>query len=155
MHTYTPLQAPGDPLPDITDYRFHDALDVADYARRNRQIGWQTWPDIWHLDDDGLMRCASRCSSLDGIRWWAEEAYFLRRTREASLETGTCPTRWVIVESRVVFDGDVMHEGDVVAYHAVRRELAALGVTLLDAVIFDDKCHWWSMHELTTGTTRW
>ena len=30
-----------------------------------------------------------------------------------------------------------------------------MGLTLVDAVVFDDQCHWWSMHEETSGTTRW
>lgn len=37
----------------------------------------------------------------------------------------------------------------------VRRALEPIGVLLLDAVVFDDDGHWWSMHELTTGSTRW
>jgi hypothetical protein len=28
-------------------------------------------------------------------------------------------------------------------------------VLLVDAMIFDDKHHWWSLEELTTGKQRW
>jgi hypothetical protein len=37
----------------------------------------------------------------------------------------------------------------------VRQHLAEVEVNLVDAVIFDDNGHCWSMHELTSGTTRW
>ena len=29
------------------------------------------------------------------------------------------------------------------------------GITLLDVMVFDQEFHWWSLHELTSGTTRW
>lgn len=155
MHTYTPLHPADRMPPPIADYRFHDALDVVEYARRDPQLMLRTFPDIWHLDDDGAVRCVSWCSSLDGLRRWAEDPYSLRRSRQEGVATGECPNRWVIVEPRLIYKNQVMHEGDVAAYRAVERELASLGVVLLDAVVLDEHCHWWSLHELTTGTTNW
>ena len=33
--------------------------------------------------------------------------------------------------------------------------LERIGVDLVDAVVFDDQGHWWSLHELTSGMTAW
>jgi len=29
------------------------------------------------------------------------------------------------------------------------------GINLIDAMVFDDDGHWWSLHELTTGSLAW
>ncbi len=48
-----------------------------------------------------------------------------------------------------------MDEADAHTFLVLSRNLAGIGLRLVDAVIFDDEGHWWSLHELTTGTTRW
>ena len=48
-----------------------------------------------------------------------------------------------------------MDERDAKAFLRLRQQMHALGVVLVDAMIFDDDGHWWSMHELTAGTTAW
>ena len=30
-----------------------------------------------------------------------------------------------------------------------------MGIALVDDVIFDDAMHWWSLQELTSGSTDW
>ena len=41
------------------------------------------------------------------------------------------------------------------AFGVLRRKLSRVGVDLVDAVVFDDEGRWWSLHELTSGTTAW
>ena len=48
-----------------------------------------------------------------------------------------------------------MAESDAEAFMTLRQLLAQDGIELLDAVIFDETDHWWSMHELTSGTSKW
>lgn len=68
-----------------------------------------------------------------------------------------CPDYWVVLEPRHRWDPDryEVTEGDAQAFVGLRRELARLGVTLLDVVVFDEDLHWWSLHELTSGSTAW
>jgi hypothetical protein len=40
-------------LPAIEELRFNDAVDVVAWAEIDFMIGHQTWPEVWHLDDDG------------------------------------------------------------------------------------------------------
>lgn len=110
---------------------------------------------IWHLDHDGMFACCSKGSSLDSVRTYAERPGALLRCRETDLGY-ECPDRWVILEPR--HPGDDCYEvteGDAAAFVTLRRLLGELGVSLLDVVVFDQERHWWSMHELTTGTTIW
>ena len=46
-------------------------------------------------------------------------------------------------------------EDDVRAFMQLRQSLRDYGISLLDVVIFDQEFHWWSLHELTSGTTVW
>ena len=77
------------------------------------------------------------------------------RWRLAGLRDGGCTTRWLIVDSRPTGIRQPVDAGDAEAFLRLRDELSTIGLTLLDAVVFDDQCHWWSMHEAATGTTRW
>ena len=61
----------------------------------------------------------------------------------------------MIVDSRPVGFRDSPDEADAWAFLELRCQLHGVGVQLLDAVVFDDEGHWWSMHELTSGTTTW
>jgi hypothetical protein len=62
----------------------------------------------------------------------------------------------VIVESRQPWqDWYEVVEGDAAAFVELRRGLGRYGVTLLDIVILNEENQWWSLHELTTGTTTW
>jgi hypothetical protein len=50
---------------------------------------------------------------------------------------------------------DQVDESDAHAFLDLRQGLARHGITLLDVMVFDQEFHWWSLHELTSGTTRW
>lgn len=120
-------------------------------------MGRLTYPEVWHLDDLGGFKCGFNGSSNDSIHRWAEDPWALHRWRVEGLLDGGCTTRWVIVEPRPHWrhrEG-VMSESDAEAFLRVRRGLSMIGVTLLDAMIFDDENHWWSLHELTTGSLDW
>src|SRR5438105_4531026 len=137
MHTYRALWTEGSvgALPDILEYRFNDALDVIAWAEHDRTIGWKTWPEVWHLDDEGAFCCYYKASSLDSIRGWAGDPSGLHRSRREGLATGHCPRRWLIVESRQRWWYDpVIEEGDVKAFLAVREELSTIGLALVDTV---------------------
>ncbi len=102
MHTYQRRWTPGEvpDLPSIGTYRFNDALDVVAWAEIDPTIGWRTWPEVWHLDDEGRFQCYFKASSLDSTQRWAVDPSGLHRSRREGLESGACPDRWLIVESR-------------------------------------------------------
>ncbi len=159
MHTYEAV-GPEDELeelPDIGTFRFNDALDVVEWARRDRTIGWRTWPEVWHLDDEGRFTCSSRGDSLDSIRSWAKKLGSLEVGRREGVADGGCAPRWLIIESRPLLrtEGTTVDERDAQCFLTLRRKMVRLGVVVVDAMIFDDECHWWSLHELTSGSTRW
>jgi hypothetical protein len=159
MHTYQPRWA-DDPaarvLPSLADFRFNDALDVVRYAELDWLVTWRTWPDVWHLDDGGGFRCSSKGSSLDSVRALAEDPIGMLRCRQIELDH-PCPDRWLVIEPRHPWleDRYRVDEGDAQAFLTLRRGLGEHGIVLLDVMVFDQEFHWWSLHELTSGTTRW
>jgi hypothetical protein len=159
MHSYQRRWA-DDPTartsPHLGDFRFRSPLDVVAYAELDPLITWRTYPDVWHLDESGSFRCGSRGSSLDSVRRLAADPAAMLRCRDIELAE-RCPDRWLVIEPRHKWLGDDyrVSEGDAQAFLELRRGLAEHGVTLLDLMVFDQEFHWWSLHELTTGTTTW
>jgi len=142
--------------PSPTDFTYRDARDVARYAASNSLTTWCTWPDIWHLDVGGNWHCCSQGSTLDSVQRFAEAPRRLLDCR--AMPTGDrCPDHWVVIEPRhpyLLQTYDVT-EADVEAFLVLRQSLATLGVNLLDVLVVHQDYRWWSLHELTTGTTAW
>lgn len=67
-----------------------------------------------------------------------------------------CGNDWVVIEPRHPWadDGEV-YEHDAARFVRLRSSLARRGIRLLDVVVFDQTPRWWSLHELTSGTTAW
>lgn len=158
MHTYTKRwndDAPSDDLPSFDDFLFRDLSDLIRWAELDRSTAWRTWPDIWHLDDNGAFRCGSKGSSLDGVHGYAEDPGRLLECRWY-MPRDDCPDRWLIIEPRHPWnDPYSIGESDAAAFLALRSGLADYDITLLDVVVFDQEFHCWSLHELTTGSTTW
>jgi hypothetical protein len=68
-----------------------------------------------------------------------------------------CPNHWFVIEPRHPWLGDhyEVSEEDARAFLKLRRSLARHDIVLLDVVVFDQAFHWWSLHELTSGSTVW
>ncbi len=157
MHTY-PRRVPKGELahpPPIESTPFRDVLDIVARAEVDPVIGWSTCPEVWHLDERGIFRCYYKGSSLCSIRRWVEDPSPLHRSRRVGLLEGGCGDTWVVVDSRPRWIHPPPGEADIAAFLTVRASLEPLGVSLVDCVVFDDDQHWWSLHELTAGTTRW
>ncbi len=158
MHLYDaePLTATT-VLPAISSCRFRNPLDLVDYAAVDRTIGWKTWPEVWHLDAEGALQCGWRASTLDSIKSWAADPSPLLEARAHCATEGGCTDRCVVVDSRpaIIYPPPAVDESDVAAFAIVSKHLADVGVRLLDVVVFDDRQHWWSLHEFTTGATEW
>lgn len=159
MHSYQPQWQEDDsesPLPCPSDFQFRDARDVAAYAALDRLTTWYTSPHVWHLDATGDWCCCSKGSSLDSVRRFAERPESMLACRRVSVGQ-PCPDYWVVLEPRHQWDHDCYEvtEGDAESFVVLRRELTRHGVTLLDVVVFDEDFHWWSLHELTSGSTAW
>lgn len=141
----------------LESFRFADAVDVAEWASFNIYIGHQPLVEAWHLDREGVLQCATKGGSFTTIRGWAEDPRPLRRSRRQGVRETGCADRWVIVDSRPswMHPPPTVTEADAEAFVVLRSKLRCIGVSLLDGVIFDDHQHWWSLHELTSGSTRW
>lgn len=159
MHSYDQLVTRENYVdyPDLGSFRFRRAEDVVELARLDPFIGTATYPDVWHLDRDGEMTCRSQASSLDSLQRWAVDPWSLLMSRATGLSDGGCTPDWILIEPRPAWrhPTSVVDESDAAAFLRLRGVLARVGVNLLDAVIFDDAQHWWSLHELTSGTTTW
>ena len=159
MHTYERRWA-DDPeercSPPLSDFLFRGPLDVVSYAELDPLVTWRTAPEIWHLDDDGRFCCASRGSSFESVRTFADDPAEMLWCREVELND-PCPDRWLVIESRHPHRADRYRpdEGDTKAFLELRRGLGRFGITLLDVMVFDQEFHWWSLHELTSGTLTW
>jgi hypothetical protein len=159
MHTYQrrwPEDTTDWKFPDFEDYRFRDAHEVARYAELDPVLAWRTWPDVWHLDDEGRFSCSSKGSSLDSVHRFAERPADMLDCREVPVDS-PCPSHWLVIEPRHPWLGDryQVTEDDARAFLRLRRGLSKHGIALLDVVVFDQEFHWWSLHELTSGTATW
>jgi len=159
VHTYQPLW-PQDRKdwrpPRLDSFTFRSADDVGAYAALDALNIWYAYPHIWHLTDHGRFDCCSKGSSLDPVARFAEHPEELLECRWTDVEP-ECPDNWVILEPRHEWLADryEVTEDDARAFVQLRRALQENGISLLDAVIFDQEFHWWSLHELTSGTTVW
>jgi hypothetical protein len=159
MHRYTPrwsdTTATWD-VPDLDQFVFRDAVDFIEYAAVDRLTTWYTYPWLWHLDTSGRARCFSKGSSLDDVQRFAAEPERVVECRPTS-PGDECPPYWLIIESRQQWlpRGCDVTEADAAAFIDLRRSLAAFGITLLDDIVVNEQFEWWSLHELTAGTTVW
>lgn len=159
VHSYTPTwpknTAEWEPAL-LESIPFRDATDLGAYAATDPLTTWYTCPQSWHLDANGSFCCSSKGSSIDSLQRYAADPSRLIDCR--SIETPKpCPDFWVVQEprQRLFSTGYEPTEADVAAFVVLRRKMADHGITLLDYVIFTDDYRWWSMHELTTGSTAW
>ena len=158
MHTYE-QRCSDDParrtLPKLGDFRFTGPLDVVAYAELDPVLKWRNSPEVWHLDSNGRFRCGSQGSSFDSVRTFADDLDGLLACRQTALGW-PCPNRWLILESRHPWHEPYeVDEGDGRAFLSLRRALVGYGITLVDVMVFDQEFHWWSLHELTTGSPTW
>lgn len=159
MHEFIPRWPDSldlDDLPRVGDYTFIDTRDVVAYCETERTSLWRNWPEIWHLDDEGRFRCSTKgssicCSILDYAA--APRRFFMGREIDLGYP---CPDRWVMIESRHEWhEHYAVTEADAAAFVRLGKSCARRGVTLLDVVILNQEPRWWSLRELTTGTTAW
>ncbi len=159
MHTYPQLWSDGarPEFPITSDDVFTCAEDVVAKAALWPLMGRATFPEVWHLDPDGHYECGWQASSLDTLVGWAEEPEWLQTHLWHSRADGCRHDRWVIVDSRPTElpTRERVGELDAWAFGRLRHDLARSGINLVDAVVFDDRQHWWSMRELTMRTTSW
>ena len=159
MHRFTPHWPQNSPerVPFLpSDFVYRDARDVVHYAEQEPLSVWYTRPDVWHLDSGGRWHCCGNGSTLDSIRSYAKHPSALLECRWYEPRPD-CPDFWVIVEPRQLWLRSPVEvtEADAQAFLSVRRTLAQYGITLLDTVVLTDDFRWWSLHELTSGTTAW
>jgi hypothetical protein len=158
VHRYTRRPVRPDDRPDLVDARFTSAPDVARFAALHPGIGRVTWADTWHLDHDGRVTCCGNSGPFTSVLDLAEDPMPLLQSRLAGVAEGGCGADWVIVESRPAWLWDGRPEPgdpDELAFTVLRDDLAEVGVTLLDCVVFDDDGHWWSLREATGGGLAW
>lgn len=156
MHRYSSPSDPQRRLPKIQDFRFDDALDVIEYASIEGMFDWRTWSEVWHLDATGRFRCYGKLSSFTTVRDLVDDPFELLEMRRQGLVQGGCPDHWLINEPRQLrYGGEAPDEPDVAAFLALRTMLADVGVDLVDCMLWADDLRCWSLHELTSGTTRW
>lgn len=159
MHRYQPRwpedRSDWEP-PSPADFIYRDARDVAEFASFDALTTWRTWPEVWHLDIVGRRCCCSRGSSFDSVRRFAESPEQMLECRLTDTNE-PCPDYWVVVEPREACNVACYEvtEGDARSFVVLRRSLAMLGVTLLEVVIIHDDFRWWSLHEITCGSTVW
>lgn len=131
--------------------------DVVEWASDEPDVGTYDWLDVWHLRGDGVVTCTAEAGAQSSIVGWAVEPGPLVGLRLDGLDKGDCGTDWLIVDARTRRSGTCVPpcRADRLAFAMVQEELADVGVRLLDAVVFDDDGHWWSLRELVTGSTAW
>jgi hypothetical protein len=163
VHSYEPHREPdGTRGPDQTDDLteigpFTGPEDLVAFMARDDSVSQDPRPYIYHLDANGRFCCGHYDSRWANVRGWAEypTSLYLPQLIEPR---ASCPNRWLVVESRPTRKRRpcVVNEADAQAFVVLRTAVAEeVGLDLIDVMIFDDKYHWWSLHELTTGQTAW
>ncbi len=159
MHMFTPrwpAALADDPrVKEIPTGPFRGADDLIDDAELVRKSTWRTWPEVWHLDSTGIWRCMSKHSTGVTVRDMADDPEEMLACRVVARRR--CPDNWVVLEHRMDWQAQGMEvtEADAEAFLRLRRSLAVASVNLLDVVVINDDLRWWSLHELTSGTTQW
>ena len=139
---------------DVPDRPFVCADDVAQFALEGGILTGQRRTHSWHLARDGRFACGTRATCSNSLADWAAQP---NRLIEAFLDgrpEQSCSPIWVVIDERPSGLPDPCElpvEHDVEQY--LQRQLEVAGITLVDAVVFDDQRYWWSMCELLTGTT--
>ncbi len=147
-----------DIIPDIGERPFLCADDVVRFAEMGGVLTGQQRTESWHLDRHGHFTCGTRPTMMDSLADWAANPRRLIEAFIAGRPGRTCSPVWVIVDERptVNWGGcEPPGEADVEQFLRLQRQLEVAGIRLVDAVIFDDRRHWWSMCELLTGSTTW
>lgn len=148
-------------LKSLTEYPEIDlrsAEDVVWVAARWPSFGRLTFPEILHLDERGANECGWLASSLCSLVRWATDPGDLETALEQARLDGCTHDRWLVVDSRPSAFADLrppVTEADAKAFIELRTWLGGRHIDLVDAVVFNDRLRWWSMRELTMGTTRW
>lgn len=139
-------------LPTVTG-----VADVVEWASDEPDVGTYDWIDVWHLRGDGVVTCTAEAGPQSSLVGWAAHPGPMTSLRLDGLDKGDCGTDWLIVDARTRRSGTCRPpcRADRLAFAVLQQELADIGVRLLDAVVFDDDGHWWSLRELTTGSTTW
>ncbi len=145
-------------LPNLGDFHFHGALDVAAYAEH----------DWLHPVADVAGDLAPR--RRWGVPLWVEglqprlSAHVRGVTRKTCFAAARSSSTSLVLtagsSSSPAIHGarrdTASDEGDGQAFVTLRRSLdEGYGITLLDVMVFDQEFHWWSLHELTSGSTTW
>lgn len=131
--------------------QYRSADDVIAIWERDRNA-CPTRMDSWHLRSDGTHVCCDRLLDMPDLQELALDSFPLTWCRERG-DRHDCPTNWFLYAQ---YDADFeVNEGHVEAFVEVRDELSMLGITLLDVIIVSGFDRWWSLHELTSGTTQW
>jgi hypothetical protein len=149
---------PVDDQLSIFDFTYRDAHDVVQFAERSPMLSGAANCESWHLGRDGAFTCGTNGTALDSLRQWASNPERLVQSFLEFRTRGTCTPRWVIVDERsAAYPGDnpAPSEADIEHFMRLRYQLEVVGITLLDAVIFDGAERWWSICELLTGSCEW
>ncbi len=160
MHTYEFVGSPDDhhEYPIRATDQLCSVEDIVDKAARWPMFGRGTCAEVMHLDELGHTECGWRASSFHSLVYWNEHREDLTRALLHARLDGCTDGRWLVVDSRPSKWSDLcppVSEADAKAFTELRAWLGERGVDLVDTVVFDDQQHWWSMRELTMGTTRW
>ena len=128
---------------------------MVDLARADFLIGRQLFPEVYSLDERGAVVTWYPGTTPDTIGRWADRPEpILSAPGRRSPGPGQ-RERWVVIESRPCWFRPSVSEADAEQFLRLRRVFLAGGVALVDVVVFDDELHWWSLHELTSGSTTW
>jgi hypothetical protein len=108
--------------------------------------------DSWHLRPDGRHVCCDRLFDMPDLTVLAEDPYPLTRCREMD-DRQDCPSNWFLYAQYE--PGFEVNEGHVEAFVELRDAVSTLDITLLDVIMVSGVERWWSLHELTSGSTSW
>jgi hypothetical protein len=131
--------------------RYLSADDVIAVWERDR-TAHPSRMDSWHLAPDGRHVCCDRLFDMPDLAVLAEDPYPLTRCREAD-DRQDCPGNWFLYAQYEA--GFEVNEGHVETFVELRDAVSMLDITLLDVIVVSGFERWWSLHELTSGTTEW
>ena len=157
LPTSSPIPKPA-VFPEIAGRSFSSAHDVARYAVDGGILSGDRRTHSWHLDRTGEFTCGTRATVCDSLESWSAHPKRLIDAFLTARPALTCSPHWVVIDERPTSGFDACSppgEHDAEQFLRLRRQLEVAGITLMDAVIFDDQRQWWSMCELLTGSAEW
>jgi hypothetical protein len=131
----------------IEGWPFRSPRDVFGWARRDLLMECKAFSETWFLDDEGFYAGCFHRRRPRKLQDWASDPSALLEVRRLEIDEGGGPTNWLFFENRLIRRWtNSSQANDMAAFTSLRETMSAVGVNVVDHVIFGERDEMWSLH---------